>query len=163
MKPSISNIDEMSLMFEAARSFIGGAKIIIASDGIEENGVVRHPTLPTIMCSAIAIEIELKALLKLHNLPRPPGDGHDLQVLFEALPAALQLELLQFQLSYTKVAAEDARRTLYEERNVFKTWRYPYEKATLTTIPAFLFDFALALSEHIKSTANIERSENGWL
>ena len=50
-------IDSVSLMFEAARSLIGGAKIIVASNGIEEGGVAKHPTLPVVICSVIAIEI----------------------------------------------------------------------------------------------------------
>lgn len=163
MKPSNPPIDEVSLMFEAARSFIGGAKIIIASDGIQEDDVARQPTLPVIMCSAIAIEIELKTLLKLRDIPRPSGDGHDLKLLFEALPLDVQRELLQFQFTYTGIPEEAAKRTLYEEKDVFKTWRYAYEKCTLETAPAFLFDFAVALSDYIKSKAQIERSENGWL
>lgn len=163
MKPNNPPIDEVSLMFEAARSFIGGAKIIIDSDGVQENDVARQPTLPVIVCSAIAIEIELKALLKLRDLPRPSGDGHDLKLLFEALSPELQLELLQFQFNYTGISEEAARRTLYEEKDVFKTWRYAYEKPSMETAPAFLFGFALALSDYIKSKAQIKRSENGWL
>ncbi|MHB0982293.1 MAG: hypothetical protein ACYCWB_02995 [Thiobacillus sp.] len=167
MKPSNPPIDEVSLMFEAARSFIGGAKIIIASDGIEEDNVARQPTLPVIVCSTIAIEIELKTLLKLHNILRPSSDGHDLKLLFEALPPGLQLELLQFQVTYTGIREEVARTILYEGKDVFKTWRYPYEeKHTLETLeaaPAFLFGFALALSAYIKSKVKIERSENGWI
>jgi len=93
MKSDDQKIDEVSLMFEAARSFIGGAKIIIDGDGIEENGVKKHPTLPVIVCSVIAVEIALKALLRLNGLPRPTGDGHDLKQLFEAHPDGL-LQLL---------------------------------------------------------------------
>jgi len=163
MESDDQKIDEVSLMFEAARSFIGGAKIIIDGDGIEENGVKKHPTLPVIVCSAIAVEIALKALLKLSGIPRPKGDGHDLKLLFEALPTSLQIELLEFQVAYTDFSAPLARQMLYEEKDVFKTWRYAYEKSTLATAPAFLFGLALALSEYIKSTTPIERSENGWL
>lgn len=163
MIPSNPPIDEVSLMFEAARSFIGGAKIIINSDGIQDQDVARHPTLPVIVCSAIAIEIELKALLKVCNIPRPSGDGHDLKLLFEAFPTELQLELLQFQFTYTGIPEEIARKMLFEEKDVFKTWRYAYEKPNIKTVPAFLFGFALALSDFIKSKAQIERSENGWL
>ena len=84
-------------MFEAARSFIGGAKIIIVSEGIEENGLIRTPTLPVIICAAIAVEIELKAILKLQGISRPKGDGHDLDVLFCSLPAEHQRGLLEFK------------------------------------------------------------------
>ena len=157
------HVDEVSLMFEAARSFIGGAKIIIDSDGIEEDGVNRHPTLPVIVCLAIAIEIELKALLKLSSLSRPRGDGHDLKVLFEALPDSVQVELLEFQIAYTDFSASHAKEMLDEGKDVFKKWRYAYEKSTLETAAAFLFGFALALSEYIKSKTSIERSDNGWL
>jgi hypothetical protein len=150
-------------MFEAARSYIGGAKIIINSDGIQEIGVVRHPTLPVILCSASAIEIELKALLKLHAIPRPSGDGHDLKQLFDALRPDQQVEILKFQVSYTSCTADTARQALYAVKDVFKTWRYAYEKPTLETSPSFLLHFALALSDYIQSSAKIERSENGWL
>jgi hypothetical protein len=163
MKLNNQMIDDVSLMFEAARSFIGGAKIIIESSGIQENNVARYPTLPVIVCSAIAIEIELKALLKLRNTPRPSGDGHDLKLLFEALPSDLQAELLQFQFTYTGISDEAAKRMLYEAKDVFKSWRYAYEKPIMETSPAFIFSLALALSEYIKSKAQIERSENGWL
>lgn len=163
MESDNQQIDEVSHMFEAARSFIGGAKIIIDGDGIEENGVIKHPTLPVIVCSVIAVEIAIKALLKLNGLPRPSGDGHDLKLLFEALPASLQIELLAFQVAYTDIPAPLARQMIYEEKDVFKTWRYAYEKSTLATAPSFLFGLALALSEYIRSTTPIERSDNGWL
>ena len=162
MTAELSNVDEISLMFEAARSFIGGAKIIIVSEGIEENGLIRTPTLPVIICAAIAVEIELKAILKLQGISRPKGDGHDLDVLFCSLPAEHQRGLLEFQLTYTGMSPDAARVALTEVRNVFKEWRYAYEHSTLATAPGFLYHFALALSEYIKVNASIERSENGW-
>lgn len=76
--------DQISLMLEAARSLIGGSKIIISSDGIEEFGVVRKPTLPVIVSSVLAIEIQLKALLQLNGIVRPAGNGHDLFITFSS-------------------------------------------------------------------------------
>lgn len=156
-------IDAFSLMFECARSLIGGAKIIVASDGIEENGVVKWPTIPTIVCSAFAIEIQIKALLLKFNCARPTGDQHDISLLFSALPRDLQDALLNFQVQYTHIPAERFREELNEHKDTFKRWRYPYETLELAVAPAFLFSFALALSEYIMQNYNIERSDNGWL
>lgn len=164
MQPSNANLplDEVSLMFEAARSFIGGAKIIIESEGIQDEGIVRIPTLPVIVCSAIAIEIGIKTIFQLNSLAYPKGDRHDLKLLFEYLPEALQLELLLFQICYTGVSAESAKKIIIEQKDTFKTWRYPYEKPLLKSDPAFLYHFSLALSDYIKSKTKIERSANGW-
>jgi hypothetical protein len=158
-----NEIDAISLMFEAARSFIGGAKIIITSEGIEEDGVVKLPTLPVVVCSAIAIEIQFKALLQAADIQRPRGDGHDLCSLFEALPPELQSTLLSYQVPFTETPPDRAKTLLSSHRNAFKDWRYPYETAELNTSPAFLLSFALALSEYMKATFVLERSDNGWL
>lgn len=158
-----SNIDELSLMFEASRSLIAGAKIVVASDGIEEEGHVRHPTLPVIVCSGLAIEIQLKLLLKLCKRPRPSGDGHDLNSLFDALPPDLQSEILASESVALNLPVDEIRTKIKAEANVFKTWRYPYEKEMLQTEPAFLVDFAIILSQFIATKAPIERSANGWI
>jgi hypothetical protein len=156
-------IDKTSQMFETARSFIAGAKIIITSDGIEEDGITKIPTLPVIMCSAIAIEIQLKTLLDALNISRPSGDGHDLKNLFDALPEELQTIILDFQVGFTDIDAQQARNLLYKYKDTFKIWRYPYEKQDLETAPAFLVDFGLALSDYLKSNFQIVRSQNGWV
>lgn len=154
---------DLSYMFEAARSFIGGAKIIIESDGIVDDGNQKHPTLPVIVCSAIAIEIQLKALLQVDSKKRPSGDGHDLKNLFESLRPERQTEILENQILYTGFDSRRARQQLYIEKDVFKKWRYPYESADIETAPAFLLGFALSLSDFIKSNYLVERSDNGWL
>lgn len=130
-------IDEFSLMFESARSLIGGAKIILASDGIEEDGQTRHPTIPVIICCAFAIEVQIKALLKSADIPRPQGDGHDLALLFNALPSELQSTLLEHQESYTQLVPTEAANALNEHKDVFKTWRYAYESTELSAKPFF--------------------------
>lgn len=158
-----SSIDQLSLMFEAARSYIAGAKIIIASDGINDDHAVAHPTLPVITCSAFAIELQIKLLLLATNVARPRGDGHDLELLFNALPATLQSKVLDFQQQYTDLSHEEARVLLSEEKDTFKRWRYPYESHFLETRPADLFQLALALNDFIKNNYELERSDNGWL
>lgn len=157
-----SNLDDVSLMFEAARSFVAGAKIIIASDGIEEDQAVKLPTLPVIVCSAIAAEISLKAILKMIGRQRPKGDGHDLDQLFSALPIEIQLELLEYQSAYTGIPAIKARVAISEVKDVFKTWRYAYEHTSIETKPDFLFHLALAFIAYLQVNSNIERSLNGW-
>ena len=157
------DIDQFSLMFECARSLIGGAKIIVASDGIEEDGLVKWPTIPMIVCSAFAIEVQIKALLLKHGVERPKGDQHDLSLLFSALPEHLQHVLLEFQESYTQVASEKALSELALQKDTFKRWRYPYESRELAVAPSFMFGFALALSDYIKQNYAVERSGNGWL
>ena len=149
-------------MFEAARSYIAGAKIIIASDGIEEDGAIKQPTLPVIVCCAIAIEILLKAILNINEIPRPKGDGHDLNQLFLSLPIDKQCELLEYQSKFTEKTVDQAKIAIFKARNVFKTWRYAYEHETLEIGPDFLLHFSLALSEYIKSKSELNRSENGW-
>jgi hypothetical protein len=154
-------IDKLSLMFEAARSYIGGAKIIIASEGIRDDNSVNHPTLPVITCSAFAIEIQLKLLIEANK--ETTQKTHDLEELFDALSSSLQDEILMFQSSYTYLSADQVRDFLSKEKDAFEHWRYPYEKKSLETQPSALFQFALALSDFIKSKYQIERSENGWL
>jgi len=156
------DIDDISLMYEAARSFVAGAKIIMVSDGIQEDQAVKLPTLPVILCSAIAIEISLKAILKMNGSSRPKGDGHDLNQLFSALPVEKQLEILEYQSAYTEIPATEVRQTILEIKDVFKTWRYAYEHASIQIKPDFLFHLALAFVEYIEVNSNIERSSNGW-
>ena len=62
-------------MFKAARSLVAGAKIILDSDGIRDGGKERMPTLPVIVCCALAIEIGLKALLTLAGKGFPRKNG----------------------------------------------------------------------------------------
>lgn len=153
----------ISLMFEAARSYLGGAKIIIDSDGINDDQGVLVPTLPVTTCLTLAIEIQLKALLIAHSVERPKGDGHDLLSLFNALPHSVQSKFIKFQISFTELNDDAFRKLLADEKDTFKTWRYPYEKPVLETQPAPLYHVALALSEYLKSHFEIERSDNGWL
>lgn len=150
-------------MFEAARSLIGGAKIILASDGLEEEGQTKWPTIPMIVCSTFAIEVQIKALLQKHEVARPTGDQHDLALLFSALPAELQEKLIAFQENYTQVPPAQAHLELQAHKDTFKHWRYPYERRELSAKPAFVFGFALSVSDFIKRHYNIERSGNGWL
>ena len=163
MRSDIGEIDTVSLMFEAARSYLGGAKIIIASDGIGDDQGVRVPTLPVTTSLVLAIEIQLKALLLANSIERPKGDGHDLLLLFNALPSTVQSEFSEFQTKYTDLDGKDFRQLITDERGTFKTWRYPYEKPVLETQPAPLYGVALALSDYLVSNLKIERSENGWV
>lgn len=156
-------IDTLSHMFEASRALIGGAKIIIDSDGIKDGYDVLIPTLPVTVCLSLAIEIQIKALLEASGTPRPKKNGHDLVLLFNALSNAVQNDFLSFQSSVTGLSADAALNLIQSERNTFKMWRYPYEKAHLETQPAPLYHLALAFNQYLMSNFNIERSENGWI
>lgn len=138
-------------MFEASRSLVAGAKIIIGSEGIGDRGRVSHPTLPVIVCCALAIEIGLKTLLTVegHAFPKK-GGGHSLKALLDAVSAQTQRELLRFQKQFTGHTPSDARRKLYREDMTFVAWRYAYEHSRLSTRPAFLHDFAVALSQFLQ-------------
>jgi hypothetical protein len=143
---------EVTDMHQASRSLIAGAKIIIDSDGIRDRGAVRMPTLPVTVCCALAIEIALKALLKLEGAPFPrESGGHSLKALFEALASSTQEELLALQTNFTGRTTDDARAQLNLEDLTFVKWRYAYEHEHLSTDAAFLHDFAVALSEHLRS------------
>ena len=110
-----NRIDTISLMFQTARSYLGGAKITIDSDGINDDQGALAPTLPVTTCLTIAIEIQLKALLVAHSIERPKGDGHDLLSLFNALPHSVQSELIEFQTGFTELD-HDALRTCSKSR-----------------------------------------------
>ena len=139
-------------MFEASRSLTAGAKIIMDSEGIRDRGAAKTPTLPVIVSSALAIEIGLKALLTLEGTPfSRRGGGHSLTALFESLSAATQEELLSFQAQYTGRKPAEAKLQLNHEALTFVRWRYAYEHRYLATSPAFLHDFAVALSELLRS------------
>lgn len=138
-------------MFEAARSLVAGAKIILDSNGIRVHGYEQKPTLPVIVCCALAIEIGLKTLLTLVWKGFPRKNGHSLITLFAALPESTQAELLSFQQRFTGRTAVDAKRQLFLEDMTFVKWRYAYENEYLATSPAFLHDFGVALSEFTKT------------
>lgn len=138
--------------YQASRSLIAGAKIILDSDGIRDRDAVKTPTLPVTVCCALAIEITLKAFLTLEGTQFPrDGSGHSLKALFEALSLSTQDEVLALQSTITGRNAADARRQLDHETLTFVKWRYAYEHECLSTSPAFLHDFAVALSEHLRS------------
>lgn len=139
-------------MFEASRSLIAGATIIINSDGILNQGEVETPTLPVIVCCALAIEIGIKALLVLEGVKSFPSNahGHSLKALFEALPLHMQQEILTFQVQYTGLSPDEAKEKLDEEDTTFIDWRYAYEHVRLHTSPAFLHDFGVAVSEKLR-------------
>jgi hypothetical protein len=140
-------------MFEASRALIAGAKIIIASDGIRDRGAAKQPTLPVTVCCVLAIEIGLKALLTLEGTRFPrEGGGHSLKALFEALSLRAQQELLSLQVGSTGRNPAEAKQQLDREALTFVNWRYAYEHEYLSTSPAFLHDFAVALSEYLKSS-----------
>lgn len=147
-------------MFEAARSLVAGAKIILDSDGIRDRGKERTPTLPVIVCCALAIEIGLKTLLTLVGKSVPRKNGHSLKMLFEALPESTQAELLSFQQTFTGRAAVDAKCQLFLEDMTFVKWRYAYEHEYLTTSPAFLHDFGVALSEFTKARLDAQSASH---
>lgn len=139
-------------MFEASRSLIAGAKIIIASEGIRDRGATKVPTLPVTVCCALAVEIGIKALLTIEGKPYPPmGGGHSLKALFEALSDSTQQDLLLFQVQFTGFNPSDAKAILDDEDMAFVKWRYAYEHAYLSTNSAFLHDFGVAVSEMLRS------------
>lgn len=139
-------------MFEASRSLISGAKIIMDSEGIHDRGLTRIPLLPVTVCCALAVEIGIKALLILEGKQFPrEGYGHSLKALFEALPAPMQQNILSFQVQFTGFSSPDAKEKLEGEDMTFVKWRYAYEHAFLTTSPAFLHDFGVAVSEMLRS------------
>lgn len=146
-----SNSFDPNEMFKASRSLLSGAKIIIVSEGIHDRGQTRIPTLPVIVCCALAIEIGIKALLTLEMKRFPSkGGGHSLKALFETLPALTQQSLLSFQYQFTKLSPLQAKAKLKEEDTTFVTWRYAYEHARLSTSPSFLYEFGVAVSEFLR-------------
>lgn len=143
-------------MFEASRSLIAGAKIIMDCEGINDRGIIEKPTLPVIVCCALAIEIGIKAFLILEGKPFPrEGFGHSLKALFEALPAPIQQDILSFQAQFTELTPPDAKAKLEEEDMTFVNWRYAYEHAFLHTSAAFLHDFGVAVSEMLRIRLDI--------
>ena len=138
-------------MFELSRSFIAGAKIIMTSDGINNRDRCEWPHPPVTVCCALAIEVALKALLTHEDRKwsKKGNDGHNLKLLFDQLPERTREEILLFQASYTKLPLAEAEQKLEHDSLAFVHWRYAYEHAILTSSPAFLHDFAVALSEYI--------------
>lgn len=155
-----SNLPHPKDMFEASRSLIMGAKIVMDSEGIRDQGVTKMPTLPVIVCCALAIEIGIKAFLTLEDKPFPrEGKGHSLKALFDSLPTSIQQDMLSFQVQFTGISQSDAKARLEDEDMTFVKWRYAYEHAFLSTRPAFLHDFAVAVSEMLRSRLEIPPNE----
>lgn len=157
------NCEIISGMYQAARSYIAGAKIILSSDGIVDDDVMRHPTLPVIMCSAIAIEIQLKAILVCSNITKLPSDRHNLRDLFFLIPSQTREDITNHMCKELHITQNNINCLLEENKDVFKIWRYPYEHLFILSSPASLLDFSISLSNFIGNRYSIANSENGWL
>lgn len=158
-----NSIAPFSLMFESACSLTSGAQTILAGSGTPKNGETAYPIVPVLVCSALAVELLLKALLRKLEVPLPRGDLHDLERLFQAVPEDVRGEILHHQTAYTQVPDNEALSLLRHHKDVFKQWRYPYEHDHLSVRPSFLFGFARSLTDYIQSEYTVERSMKGWL
>ncbi len=67
-------------MFEQSRSLVAGAKIIIDSEGINDDGEIKKPTTPVILSCAFAIEFLLKLLILQET--GNSANGHNLDALY---------------------------------------------------------------------------------
>lgn len=168
-RPSVpmdtARLQKISSMFEAARSFIAGASIIMSSSGIEDEDGLRRPTLPVTMCCAFAIELGLKTLMEAHGVPRPKRlDGHDLKELVGLLPEGVWEQFLSHHDARVDMTRDEVESLVEDERHTFKRWRYPYESVEdLATQPSKMLELARGLHFYIEDCYAIERSYNGWL
>ncbi len=150
-------------MFEQSHSLIAGAKIIIDSDGINDNGVRRKPSTPVILSCAFAIEVCLKLLLIQET--EDAGHGHNLEVLFEKLPKELLNRIVDQFLAQNPDENRDSLNTnLSNHKNIFVNWRYAFENTNLLECsPNFLYSLAYSLNTFIEENYDFERNDNGWL
>lgn len=150
-------------MFEQSRSLIAGAKIIIDSKGINDNGITKKPTTPVILSCAFAIEVCLKLLLLQETSQE--AHGHDLNSLFSKLPSTLLDNIIDDFLSQNpSETRESFEINLANHKRIFVDWRYAFEsKDPLECSPTFLYSLAFCLNKHVETNYEFERNDNGWL
>ena len=109
--------------------------------------------MPTLVCYAFSIEIELKALA-LYEKGRPRANEHDLRKLLTFLPAALQERIIRdTEIIPGAPFVPDPKRfesDLDLVRRVFVEWRYIYETGVVDTDLGFLQRFAAAIQGLLK-------------
>ncbi len=154
---------DKSSMFEQSRSLIAGAKIIMDSEGIDDNGVAKKPTTPVILVCAFAIEICLKLLLLQET--GAEVKSHDWEELFKKLPPEVSKSVVADFLSQNRGETEDSLNTeLVNHKKIFVGWRYAFEsKDPLECKPCFLYSLAFCLNTFIEKNYDFERNDNGWL
>jgi hypothetical protein len=81
---------------------------------------LRSEVLPAIVCLAFAIELGLKGLLVSSGVKKR---GHDLAVLFEALPPEQRKEVMHL----VGLPEPEFTKALMASRNTFDAWRYVHE------------------------------------
>jgi hypothetical protein len=150
-------------MFEQSRSLIAGAKIIIDSEGINDNGVTKKPTTPVILLCAFAIEVCLKLLLLQET--NQVAHGHNLENLFKKLPLALFNNIADNFLSQNQnETRESFLINLANHKKIFINWRYAFERNDpIECSPSFLYSLAFCLNKYIETNYVFERHDNGWL
>jgi len=150
-------------MFEQSRSLIAGAKIIIDSDGINDNGVRRKPSTPVILSCAFAIEVSLKLLLLQET--EDAGHGHNLEDLFNKLPEELLNRIVDQFIAQNPDENRDSLNTnLSNHKKIFVNWRYAFENTNPQECsPSFLYSLAYSLNTFIEENYDFERNGNGWL
>ena len=150
-------------MFEQARSLVAGAKIIIDSDGINDNGEIKKPTTPVILACAFAIEVLLKLLILQET--GNSASGHNLEALYNQLPEGLKDQVISRYISQNQEETIDSlNEKMNAHKRVFVDWRYAFEgQNDQECSPSFLYSFAYSLSTFVEDNYDFERNDNGWL
>lgn len=150
-------------MFEQARSLAAGAKIIISSEGINENGVSKMPTTPVVLSCAFSIEVSLKLLILQET--GSVAKGHHIDSLYNELPDDIRDKLIAHYLSENPGETEKSlNENIVKHRNIFVDWRYAFESSDpLECSPDFLYSFAYSLSTFVEQNYEFEKNGNGWL
>lgn len=154
---------DLPSMFEQSRSLIAGAKIIIDSDGITDDGSLKKPTTPVILCCSLSIEICLKLLIMQEK--GKSIKNHDLVKLYALLPSTHSSGILAKCILNDVVQNVDELLALIEShKNIFVNWRYAFEQnSELECSPTFLYGLAYSLSIYIEEQYSFARNNNGWL
>jgi hypothetical protein len=141
MVPDIAN------HIHCAEAFLEAHRRCDPEEELEDQSKIA---LPAIVCGAFASEVALKALLQLHG---QTARGHDLQDLFQRLPAHIRLQIREGAC----LSTEKFDRYLRNARHAFSQWRYFYEsEEDLITNVAFLGTLAsvvLAIVERMENAA----------
>lgn len=154
---------DLPSMFEQARSLVAGAKIIIDSEGINDNAQVRHPTTPVIVSCALSTEVGLKLIIAAESEKK--AKGHDLESLFNQLSKQTAKEIVAHYLNLNHEETEESLKEKIERhKRIFIDWRYAYEsESSIECSPTFLYQWAYALNTFIEQKFEFERNGNGWL
>lgn len=130
--------------YEAAMQFSNVVDLCFDGDCVKW---MTNAFYPSVVNASVACELLMKAIMIKRSASSEFKEGHDLKILFEALPISDQSEIeRKFAESYT---AKQLSVVLDDCKMAFVYWRYPMEKEVGVDITGLL-TLLSTLKEYVK-------------